>query len=170
LCCCAPVPAYWSDATVSRIPPSTCSSPPPPKQDQLSNCVGLYAEDQLGQHFKDLVEFVKKAEQQAKRAGVPEGQPVPGYGPREAVPVLRDFGVRWKAAIGAMDTEAGRQFSDGADARDVLQASMTQLLLYYTRMLELLKKQGPEGSALAREAVNVPAIMYEIKNMRAGRS
>jgi hypothetical protein len=69
-----------------------------------------------------------------------------------------------------MDTEAGRQFSDGADARDVLQASMTQLLLYYTRMLELLKKQGPEGSALAREAVNVPAIMYEIKNMRAGRS
>jgi hypothetical protein len=47
----------------------------------------------------------------------------------------------------------------------VLQASMTQLLLYYTRMLELLKKQGPEGTALAREVVNIPAIMYEIKRI-----
>jgi hypothetical protein len=134
--------------------------------------VRLYVEDQLGQHFRDLVEFVKKAEQQAKRAGVAEGQPVPGYGPAEAAPVLRDFGARWKGAIGAMDAEVGAQFADAAAARDVLQASMTQLLLYYTRMLELLKKQGPEGSALAREAVNVPAIMYEIKeiNVRAGRA
>jgi hypothetical protein len=42
---------------------------------------------------------------------------------------------------------------------------MTQLLLYYTRLLELLKKQGPEGLALAREGVNIPAIMYEIKRI-----
>lgn len=47
----------------------------------------------------------------------------------------------------------------------MLQASMTQLLLYYTRMLELLKKQGPDGMALTREAVNIPAIMYEIKRI-----
>jgi hypothetical protein len=46
-----------------------------------------------------------------------------------------------------------------------VQASMTQLLLYYTRMLELLKKQGPQGMALAREGVNIPAIMYEIKRI-----
>jgi hypothetical protein len=50
-------------------------------------------------------------------------------------------------------------------AAGLLQASMTQLLLYYTRMLELLKKQGPEGTALAREVVNIPAIMYEIKRI-----
>lgn len=45
---------------------------------------------------------------------------------------------------------------------------MTQLLLYYTRLLELLKKQGPEGVALAREVVNIPAIMYEIKRITKG--
>lgn len=44
-----------------------------------------------------------------------------------------------------------------------IQASMTQLLLYYTRLLELVKKQGPDGNALIRDAVNVPSIMYEIK-------
>ena len=42
---------------------------------------------------------------------------------------------------------------------------MTQLLLYYTRMLELLKRQGPEGASLAKDAVNVPSIMYEIKKI-----
>lgn len=50
----------------------------------------------------------------------------------------------------------------------LMQASMTQLLLYYTRMLELLKKQGAEGVALAREVVNIPAIMYEIKRITKG--
>jgi len=195
-------------------------------QDQLSNCVGLYVEDQLGQQFKDLVEFVKKAEQQQKRSAVPEGQPIPGYGPRESTPVMRDFSLRWKQAVGGMHAEVSRQFAGGVCgvscglervwfgwvgfvaaawqllvvncvlivgqttpaprthrastnkpsnppdegvARDVLQASMTQLLLYYTRMLELLKRQGPEGTGLAREAVNIPAIMYEIKNLGLGR-
>jgi hypothetical protein len=111
------------------------------------------------------VEFVKKAEQQQKRAAVPDGQPIPGYGPQETAGVLRDFGARWKTAIAAMHAEVSRQLADEGAARDVLQASMTQLLLYYTRMLELLKRQGPEGTALAREAVNIPAIMYEIKNL-----
>lgn len=36
---------------------------------------------------------------------------------------------------------------------------MTALLQYYTRLLELLKKQGPEGQAAVKDAVNVPAIM-----------
>jgi hypothetical protein len=47
-------------------------------QDQLSSCTGLYVEDQLAQQFKDLVEFVKKAEQQQKRMAVAEGSPIPG--------------------------------------------------------------------------------------------
>ena len=47
--------------------------------------------------------------------------------------------------------------------RDVVKAAMTQLLLYYTRALELLKKAGPEGLALVRDAVTVPSILYEIK-------
>lgn len=38
---------------------------------------------------------------------------------------------------------------------------MTQLLKYYTRMLELLKRQGPEGHLLAKEAVNIPSIVSD---------
>lgn len=48
----------------------------PSSQDQLASCINLYVEEQLGGEFPMLIEFVKKAEQQQKRMGVPEGQPI----------------------------------------------------------------------------------------------
>ena len=59
--------------------------------------------------------------------------------------------------------EVTKDFSLSVCGRDVVKAAMTQLLLYYTRALELLKKAGPEGLALVRDAVTVPSILYEIK-------
>ena len=47
--------------------------------------------------------------------------------------------------------------------REVLQAALTQLLLYYTRLLEMVKASGADGAAVVRDAVTVPSIMYEIK-------
>ncbi len=79
--------------------------------------------------------------------------------------MLADFSARWTAAIEAMAKEVVRGFPDAVCGREVLQASMTQLLLYYSRALELLKKQGAAGQAVAKDAVNIPSIMYEIKRI-----
>ncbi len=49
-------------------------------EDQLATCTSLFVEDQLGAHFKELVEFVKKAEQTQKRLAVPDGKHIPGGG------------------------------------------------------------------------------------------
>ena len=38
-------------------------------QDQLASCTTLYVEEVLGQHFGDLVRFVKAAEAAAKQVG-----------------------------------------------------------------------------------------------------
>jgi hypothetical protein len=38
----------------------------------------LYVEDQLSSHFKELLEYVKKAEHTQKRSAIPDGQPIPG--------------------------------------------------------------------------------------------
>ncbi|KAG1668944.1 hypothetical protein FOA52_000988 [Chlamydomonas sp. UWO 241] len=134
-------------------------------EDQFQTCMGLYVEDQMARRFQFMVDFVKKAEQQQKRGSVPEGQPIPSFGPAQAGPILRDFASRWKGAVEAMHREASTDFARSPCERDVLQASMTALLKYYTRMLELVKHQGPEGAAMARDAVNVPSIMYEIKRI-----
>ena len=34
-----------------------------------------------------------------------------------------------------------------------------------TPPLQLIKRQGAEGQAMARDAVNIPSIMYEIKRI-----
>mmetsp|Transcript_35681 Transcript_35681/g.90202 ORF Transcript_35681/g.90202 Transcript_35681/m.90202 type:complete len:761 (-) Transcript_35681:796-3078(-) len=134
-------------------------------EEALGKCSELYVEDQLMNHFPMLVEFVKKAEQQQKRMAVPEGQPIPNFAPPQAAPILRDFAARWQHSVESMYAEVGAHFASAACGKDVLQASMTTLLKYYTRMLELLKRQGGEGQAVVKDAVNIPAIMYEIKRI-----
>lgn len=56
-----------------------------------------------------------------------------------------------------------KDFKNSPAGREVLKAAMTQLLLYYTRLIELLRRSGGDAAALARDAVTVQSIMYEIK-------
>jgi hypothetical protein len=135
---------------------------------------------------------------------------LPGFGPAEAAPVLRDFGARWASSIEAIHAETFRAFAgagvgggvvvalasssaggggggagsvgapalaavatppgaaDAAVAREVLQASLTQLLLHYSRAVDVVRRQGAEGAALARECVAVPAIMQRIRALLGG--
>lgn len=46
---------------------------------------------------------------------------------------FRRLACRWQSSIEAMHREVAAQFVDAACGRDVLQASMTSLLKYYTR-------------------------------------
>ena len=59
--------------------------------------------------------------------------------------------------------ENGKDFKGNSCGWEVLKATMTQLLLLYTRLLDLLKASGPAGAALVQDAVTVTSIMYEIK-------
>ena len=54
-------------------------------------------------------------------------------------------------------------FTSPSAKKEVLKATLTQLLLYYTRFVEVLKKVDPE---LLKEAVTIPSIMYEIKKFK----
>ncbi len=60
-----------------------------------------------------------------------------------------------------------KDFNRSSCGGEVVRAAMSQLLHSYTRALDLLKRAGPEGAAVARDAVTVPSIMYEIKRFRA---
>ena len=68
-----------------------------------------------------------------------------------------------RAQDGNWCRENGKDFKGNACAFEVLKATMTQLLLLYTRLLDLLKASGPAGQALMQDAVTVTSIMYEIK-------
>lgn len=138
-------------------------------EDAIANSTALFVEDALRAHgLTAMVDFVKRAEQAAAREAVPQGAAIPGFGPPEAGPVLADFGARWARAIGALQRDVAAQFGAHHCERDVLRACLSQLLAVYSRLLELLRRQGPEGAAMARDAVSVPAIQYEIKKVTSG--
>jgi hypothetical protein len=67
-----------TQAPVAPADTPSSARAPAPHQDQLSACVGLYVEDQLGATFRELLGFVKRAEQAAKRGATPDGAPIPG--------------------------------------------------------------------------------------------
>ena len=80
----------------------------------------------------------------------------------EIEPLVKDFASRWKAAIELMHTDVIKSFSNFLCGMEILRAALTQLLLYYTRLLDCIK-EIPGGSALNKDLVSIPSIMYEIK-------
>lgn len=83
----------------------------------------------------------------------------------EVEPLVKDFGSRWKAAIELMHSDVITSFSNFLCGMEILKASLTQLLLYYTRLSDCMKKIAG-GSALNKDLVPISSIMYEIRKFR----
>lgn len=80
----------------------------------------------------------------------------------EVEPLVKDFASRWKAAIELMHSDVITSFSNFLCGMEILRAALTQLLLYYTRLSDCMKKIAG-GSALNKDLVSISSIMYEIR-------
>lgn len=80
----------------------------------------------------------------------------------EVEPLVKDFASRWKNAIEMMHNDVIRSFSNFLCGMEILRAALTQLLLYYTRLSDCIKKIAG-GSALNKDLVSISSIMYEIR-------
>lgn len=80
----------------------------------------------------------------------------------EIEPLVKDFASRWKAAIELMHKDVITSFSNFLCGMEILRAALTQLLLYYTRLSDSIKRVAG-GSALNKDLVSISSIMYEIK-------
>ena len=80
----------------------------------------------------------------------------------EVEPLVKDFAGRWKVAIELMHKDVITSFSNFLCGMEILRAALTQLLLYYTRLTDCIKKIVG-GSALNKDLVSIPSIMYEIR-------
>ncbi|KAL6785439.1 VPS52 [Auxenochlorella protothecoides x Auxenochlorella symbiontica] len=127
-------------------------------EEGLHRCTSIYVDDMLGGALPELIAFVRRGE--ALASGLPEGQALPGCGPPEAAPLAQAFAGSWKQKAEAMCREVTQDFGSTHAARGVLQAVFTQLLMQYSRFLELMKKQGPAGLGVVRDAVTLPSVMY----------
>ncbi|KAJ4791845.1 hypothetical protein LUZ62_043091 [Rhynchospora pubera] len=123
----------------------------------LKSNIAIYVEELLLEHFSDLIRFVKtRASEEPGSAG--DKQPTV----QEVEPLIKDFGLRWKAAIELMHKDVITSFSNFLCGMEILKATLTQLLLYYTRLSDCVKRING-GSALNKDLVSISSILYEIK-------
>lgn len=62
--------------------------------------------------------------------------------------------------------EIAQDFGATETGLTVQQAAFTQLVLYWSRFIELLKHQGTEGADITQHALQISTILYALKQYR----
>ncbi|XP_030934710.1 vacuolar protein sorting-associated protein 52 A isoform X1 [Quercus lobata] len=126
-------------------------------EELLKSNTALFVEELLLVHFSDLIKFVKT--RASEDPGSSSEKPITVA---EVDPLVKDFASRWKAAIELMHKDVITSFSSLLCGMEILRAALTQLLLYYTRLSDCIKRIVG-GSALNKDLVSISSIMYEIR-------
>ncbi|KAI4301992.1 hypothetical protein L6164_035217 [Bauhinia variegata] len=123
----------------------------------LKSNTALFVEELLQEHFNDLIKFVK-----TRASEDPTSSSEKPITVAEVEPLVKDFASRWKAAIELMHKDVITSFSNFLCGMEILRAALTQLLLYYTRLSDCIKRIVG-GSALNKDLLSISSIMYEIR-------
>ena len=134
--------------------------------DLYASNVSLYVEEELTGHIGGMIAFVKRLEEVLTLEGSNGRDSEAMSSERESArKILAHFKTTWQDAIEQVNKQVHSDYSGASQAlaKEVLKATLTQLLLYYTRFVEILKQISPD---LLKDSVTVPSIMYEIKKFR----
>ncbi|MCO5563351.1 hypothetical protein L7F22_016992 [Adiantum nelumboides] len=127
-------------------------------EELLKSSQTVFLEALLLEHFQQLIVFVKT--RTGEDSTSTSGQPIKV---EEVEPLVKDFAERWRGAIKLMHDDVIKSFSNFLCGMEILRLTLTQLLLYYTRFSEAIRKiEG--GAVLNINLVSMTSIMYEIKN------
>ncbi|XP_016504959.1 vacuolar protein sorting-associated protein 52 A [Nicotiana tabacum] len=126
-------------------------------EELLKNNTAIFVEELLLEHFSDLIKFVKTRGSEDSSSSTERPITI-----AEVEPIVKDFANRWKAAIELMHNDVITSFSNFLCGMDILRAALTQLLLYYTRLSDCIKRING-GSTLNKDLVSISSIMYEIR-------
>ncbi len=77
--------------------------------------------------------------------------------------IIHEFSTSWKSGIEKMNGNIMKYFSNFRNGMEILKQVLTQLLLYYTRFIEIVKKSYQGSPPFGNEVVTTQEILYEIK-------
>jgi len=128
----------------------------------LDSIKATFVEEQLGVDYGRLITYIKQTEpllmQGASSAEIARAD----LGAMEHL--LRSFHDTWQAGIESINRDVMKSFANLKLGMEILKQVLTQLLLYYTRFLDLVKQAYPNGAPFAQHIVSIPTLMKEIKN------
>ena len=109
--------------------------------------------------FAPFISFLKNAE---NNSSMTEKYAIDAI---NAETILRNFSISWKDGLISLIHNISKYFNPDRDsvAEQVLKQTLTQLLLYYQRFHELIKKYFKDNSSIVKELVPLHTIMFEMK-------
>lgn len=78
-------------------------------------------------------------------------------------PLVRDFASNWRTGIQQINDDVLHYFANFRNGMEILKQVLTQLLLYYTRFQDLIKRGYNRPPAFNRDIVSTATILMEIK-------
>jgi len=140
-------------------------------EDLLRDQSQKFVESQLMRHFPDLVSFVKVTEplvaeideagarSQGQQQGVPARVDVV-----KMEQVVRSFAHGWRQETDRVHKFVMRSFQNFTNGMEILKQTLTQLLMYYTRLHTIICKCYPQQQPpFQSELVSKTTILMEIK-------
>jgi hypothetical protein len=76
---------------------------------------------------------------------------------------VRDFASNWRPGIEQINNDVLAHFAALRNGMEILKQVLTQLLLYYTRFQDVIKKAYTRTPSFSRDIVSTATILMEIK-------
>mmetsp|Transcript_496 Transcript_496/g.926 ORF Transcript_496/g.926 Transcript_496/m.926 type:complete len:786 (+) Transcript_496:65-2422(+) len=129
----------------------------------------LFVEEELLQTFSKMIAFVQQTEAHMSGISVPRGArgvaaPADVVNPEVVESLVREFASNWKSGIEQINRNVLSYFSNFRNGMEILKQVLTQLLLYYTRFQDVIRKvwRGKPPS-FCKDLVSTSVILSEIK-------
>ncbi|EED95604.1 suppressor of actin mutations protein-like protein, partial [Thalassiosira pseudonana CCMP1335] len=129
----------------------------------------LFVEEELLQTFSKMIAFVQQTECHMSGISAPRGArgvaaPADVVNPEVVESLVREFSTNWKAGIEQINRNVLSYFSNFRNGMEILKQVLTQLLLYYTRFQDVIRKvwRGKPPS-FCKDLVSTSVILAEIK-------
>ena len=120
----------------------------------------LFVEDALAEGFAKMIGFVKQTEAEMR---TPDRTGDLNLDAPLVERLTRDFAATWKNAILQVNSDVLSYFANFVNGMEVLKQVLTQLLLYYTRFQEIVRKAWRRPPPFAKNLVPTNVILAEIK-------
>jgi len=130
-------------------------------EELLSQHRAEFVEEELLERYSRLIAFVQQTE--GAMAAHAEGGPAPQVDEQTVGMLVRDFSSSWKSGIESINQDVLAYFSNFKNGMEVLKQVLTQLLLYYSRFQEIIRKTWRKLPPFTKDLVSTSQILVEIK-------
>ncbi len=122
----------------------------------------LFVEEELVHGFSKMIAFVQQTE--AYMTSIGAGQATPDVNAEVVETLVREFASNWKSGIEQINRHVLSYFSNYRNGMEILKQVLTQLLLYYTRFQDIIRKVWRnKPPSFCKDLVSTTVILAEIK-------